>query len=65
LQFARIADHERRAAKIGSAPEGAPIVQFGRLDRVTSSSPIAVPLVAIRVEVSAVGRLTKAILIST
>jgi hypothetical protein len=29
------ADYERQAASVGSAPEGAQIVQFGRLDRVT------------------------------
>ena len=31
----KIADYERRAANVGSAPGRAQIVQFGRLDRVT------------------------------
>jgi hypothetical protein len=31
----QIADYERQAANVGSAPEGAQIVQFGRLDGVT------------------------------
>jgi hypothetical protein len=56
--FDHPADYERQAAKVRSAPEGAQIVQFGRstVSRDHRRSPIAVPLKAIRVEVSAVGQ---------